>query len=276
MHKEAFIQSWKDLKEHPLVAVPDLVMLVINTLLTVLFLKYSGLLGLVTNPEVAAQEFSAIASLLKSFLKENLVKLVLSFTVFILTSFLIGSGFMAMKLGAMRDLMLKRKITIKTVMGNGRHVWQVISMKMIMFVIGFITFLFIIGAGVILNAFVLKGYGVLVTMLFFPILIIILQLLTFFRYQILFLESKHTILSVKESFNYFVKNKKHVLTIWGIVILLSFITAPISVLTGVLEQRAALPWILFSVYFFRSLIKTILNVWSDMFKFRTYKLNFKA
>lgn len=271
MYKDAFIKSWKDLKNNQILLLPDTVMFLLNMALGIFFLKSSGLLGLATDPAMLSKEISTMVPVIKLFLKENILKLIISFAVFILTSFLVGSGLVAMKLGMMKDLLEKQELSFKKMISNGRYVGQVISMKMVMFIIGAITFLFVIGTGIILSTFLLKGYGVLVTALFFPVLIVLLQLFLLFRYQLMFLEKKHTIIAVKESFEYFLKNKKHVFIVWLIAIAMAFITAPIGAFLGLIDQTKVSAMIVL-FYLLRSVVGVVIGVWSDMFKFRTYKL----
>ncbi len=132
MYKDAFIKSWKDLKNNPILLLPDTVMFLLNMALGVFFFKSSGLLGLATDPAILSKEISTMAPVIKLFLKENMLKLIIYFAVFILTSFFVGSGFTAMKLGMMKDLLEKQELSFKKMLSNGRYVGQVISMKMIM------------------------------------------------------------------------------------------------------------------------------------------------
>lgn len=272
MYKEALIKSGQDLKHNLILFLPDTIIFLINLLLGLLFLKSSGLLKLITDPVMVTRELETMAPVIKLFFKENMLKIIISFALFILTSFLIGSGFTAMKFGMMKDLIEKQNLTIKKMINNGRYVGQVISMKMIMFVIGTVTFLFTLGTGIILSTFILKGYSTLIMALFFPLLVMLLQLLLLFRYQIMFLEKKHTITAVKESFEYFFKNKKRVFTIWLIIIAASFITAPVSAYLGFAEQKTTTLSIIAIIgYFLRGIAGIIINVWADMFKFRSYE-----
>ncbi|MDP2906766.1 MAG: hypothetical protein Q8O03_02400 [Nanoarchaeota archaeon] len=271
MYKDLFIKSWKDLKNNPILLLPDTVMFLLNMALGIFFLKSSGILGLATDPAILSKQVSTMLPVIKLFIKENLLKLIISFALFILTSFLVGSGLVAMKLGMMKDLLEKQELSFKKMLSNGRYVGQVISMKMIMFIIGAVTFLFVIGTGVILSTFLFKGQGVLVTTLLSPVLIILLQLSLLFRYQIMFSEKKHTITAVKESFEYFIKNKKHVFLVWLIAVAMAFITAPIGAFLGLTDQtKLSMMIVLF--YILRSVTGVVIGVWSDMFKFRTYKL----
>ena len=275
MYREAFVKSWKDLKDNPIIFLPDAAILILNITLGLLFLKYSGILKLITDPTMLTREVETMMPALKLFIKENMLRLILSGLLFIFTTFFIGSGFTAMKLGTMKDLMEKQKLSFRKMIGNGRYVWQVISMKMMMFVIGAVTFLFIFGTGVILSAFFFKGYGVWVSTLFLPFLVIILQWLLLFRYPIMLLEKKHTITAVKDSIGYFLKNKKYVFVTWLIITAVSFASVPVNAYVGFEEQKmATLSIAVLAGYFLNSIIRVVINVWSDMFRFRSYRSKF--
>ncbi len=273
MYKEVFIKSWKDLKDNPILFIPDTLIFLLNIALGLLFLNYSGVSKLMTDPAILTKEVEAMVPVLKLFFKENFLKLIISAALFVLTSFLIGSGFTAMKLGTMKDLTEKQELTFKKMISNGRYVGQVISMKMVMFVIGVVTFLFTAGTGIILSSLLSRGYSILITALLLPILIIILQLLLLFRYQTMLLEKKHTITAAKESFEYFLNNKKYVFIIWLILLAISFAVAPVSAYVGIAEKnRVTLSAIVIIGYILRGGIKVVIDVWSDMFRFRSYKL----
>lgn len=271
MYKEAFIKSWKDLKNNLLLFLPDIIIFLMNLSFGLLFLKYSGLIKFLTDPEMLVKELEELVPIVKLFLKENLLKIIISLALFAITSFLIGSGLLAMRLGMMKQVIKNEKLTIKKMIENGKHVWQVVAMKMIMFVVGIITFLFISGTGIILSTFISKGYVIITMSLLFPLLILLLQLLLFFRYQIMFMEEKHPIVAVKESLEYFRKNKKHVFFIWLIIFAVSFITTPLNTYLGFAEQKAILISATITLgYIARNLVKIIIGVWSEMYKFRSY------
>lgn len=271
MYKEAFIKSWKDLKNNLLLFLPDIVIFLMNLSFGLLFLKYSGLIKFLTDPEMLAKELEELMPVIKLFIKENLLKIIISLALFVLTSFLIGSGLLAMRLGMMKQVIKNEKLTIKKMIDNGKHVWQVVAMKMVMFVIGITAFLFISGTGIILSTFIPNGYVIVTTGLLFPLLILLLQLLLFFRYQIMFMEKKHTVIAVKESFEYFKKYKKHVFTIWLIIFAVSFITTPLNTYLGFAKQKAILVSATIALgYLASNLVKIIVSVWSEMYKFRSY------
>lgn len=273
MYKEGFIKSWKDLKNNPILFLPDVIIILVNMLLGFFFLKYSGLLKLITDPDLLLRELSVTAPIIKLFFKENILRIIIAVALFALTSFVIGSGLTAMKLGMMKELVSKRNLTIRKMINNGKYVWQVILMKMIMFVIGIVIFLFILGTGLILSTFLHKGIIILFITILFPTLIIALQLLLLFRYQTMFLKNINPIMAVKESFEYFNNNKKYVFIIWLIIVVISFITAPLSAYLGFTQEKIIfLSTAMILGYLVRQIIRMIVNVWSDMFKFRSYKL----
>ncbi len=272
MYKRNFIYTWKDLKESPLLFLPDILGLMMNLTLFFLFLKFSGILSVILNPEILSKKLVDAAPAIELFFKQNMLKVIFSLAIFVLTSFVIGSGFMAMKLGIMKTIIKRKKVTLKTMIQNGKHVGPVISMKMLLFVIGVITSLFFIGSGVILSFYIHKGYVTLIMLFLFPMVIILLQLMTFFRYQIMVLEKKHSFIALRDSFYYFLRNKKYVFLTWLIALLVSLITAPLSAFLGFSKFQTAI--ISFSVvigYIIRQIMIIILDgVWVEMFKFRSY------
>ncbi|MDP2909103.1 MAG: hypothetical protein Q8N77_04835 [Nanoarchaeota archaeon] len=272
MYKEEFIKSCKDLKNNLILFLPDLAMLILNFIFGLLFLKYSGFLSIVSDPWTLTKEVETMAPAIKLFLRENLLRIAITLLMFILTSFLIGAGLTAMKLGMMNSLRNNQKPTFRSMISSGRYVWQVVSMKMIMFVIGTVFFLFSIGTFLILSTLMPKVYVWITVGFLFPTLLVALQLILFFRYQVMFLENKHAITAVKESYYYFLKNKKHVFLTWMIVTMVSLVTAPLAAYMGFAEQKGIVITAAVIIgYSLRSIINLLINVWSDMFRFRSYK-----
>ena len=274
MYKKVFIKSWKDLKNNPILFIPDIIIFLMNVILGFLFLKYSGLFKILTDPNTLVEGLETAVPLLKMFFQENMIRVIANLIFFALTSFIIGSSLTAMKFGMIKDMIKKRKLTLKKMIHNGKYVWQIISMKIIMFIIGVITFLFILGSGIILYTFLNKSVALIILAVSFPIIILILQVLLFFRYPVMFLENKNPIKSVKGSFDYFLNNKKHVLIIWLIIIAVSLIISLISPYLGFAEQKIALSLTMVLGYFISRIIKIAVNLWSETFKFRSYKLKY--
>lgn len=273
MYKEMFIKSCKDLKNNPILFLPDLAMLILNFIFGLLFLKYSGFLSIVSDPFALTKEVETMAPAIKLFLMENLLRIAITLLMFILTSFLIGAGLTAMKLGMMKSLLNNQKLTFRSMISGGRYVWQVVSMKMIMFIVGTVFFLFSIGTFLILSTLMPKIYVWITVGFLFPAILVAMQLILFFRYPVMFLENKHTITAVKESYYYFLKNKKHVFLTWMIVTMISLTTAPLMAYIGFAEQKGiTLSAAVILSTSLRGIINLLINVWSDMFRFRSYTI----
>ena len=272
MSKQRFIQSWKDLKNNLILFVPDIITLIINLILGFFFLKYSGLLSLITNPEIILSKVETSVPFIKLFFKENLSRIIISFAVFIITSFVIGSGLTAMKMSMMKDIIKRKKLTLIKLITNGKDIWKVVSMKMIMFVIGIITFLFALGITIILSTFIPQDLMTRIIQIFPFLMIMFLQIIFFFRYPIVFLDKKHPIIAVKNSVYYFINNKKYVLIVWLIVFSFSSLITIFNIALAFTKEKIILPSIILSIIYILSYIfQKIINVWSEMFKFRSYK-----
>jgi len=272
MYTEVFTQSWKDLKENPILFVPDIVIVVINIILGLSFLKSSGLITILSDPSTILKSLETFAPILQSFLKENLIRVIVTLILFAITSFVIGSGLSAMKYGMLRDLVNKKKLTLSKMWENGKNIWLVVSMKMIMFAVGIITLLFLIGSGVIMSQFIERGTAAFILTVATPIFILILQLLLFFRYQIMFLENKHPFEAIKESYHYFTKHFKTVILTWLIIIAISITASFLAAFTGLAEGKLTFSITLILGYLVRNIINVIIGLWAETFKFRIYKL----
>ena len=71
---------------------------------------------------------------------------------------------------------------------------------------------------VILNTFMPVRVAGALSFMLFPIMVLVLQLILFFRYPIMFLKKKNVIEAITSSVQYLLKNKKHVVIIWLMVL----------------------------------------------------------
>lgn len=272
MYKEVFNTSWKDLKNNPILFLPDFIMMVATLLLGWLFLHFSGITQFLASPDIIAKEIEELMPIVTGFFQENLLKLIIAFSLFILTSFILGSGLLAMKLGMMRDFVSNKKLSLKRMWGNSRHFWDVVYMKILMFLIGIVFFLFFFGSGLILYTMLPRVIAILAAALIFVIVIILLTLILLFRYPILFLDKKNPIAAIKDSLIYFNKNKKHVLFIWLIILA---VTIGIKLFEGMISPIIQYKSVFYSIFLLnliRSLFNLLIGVWSSLFRFKMYKI----
>ncbi|MBU4501834.1 MAG: hypothetical protein KKA79_04525 [Nanoarchaeota archaeon] len=276
MYKVAFTQSWKDLKQNLILFIPDIIIVLFNLLLGLFFLQYSGILGAVKDPELWVEGLVTVLPAISSFVQQNIVRLIITFIAFALTSFVIGSGLTAMKYAMIKDLVKKKKLTIKKMFYYGKGVWNIIFMKIVMFAIGIIVLiflsLFITGLSLIIYYFVKSKVIISLTNLaLVSIIIIVLQMSFFFRYPIMFLDKKNPLKAVKDSLTYFLKHKNFVFKIWLIIALLYVLEVLLALLLRRLEFT--IPVIGALTLVLGTLINITRNLWSEIFKFRTYKSN---
>ncbi len=102
MYKDAFLKSFKNLRFS--VFIPDLYLMVIELVLTFLFLKFSGIAKLLTDPEFLAASIENKIPLVGIFVSENILTLLIYFALFIVTTFVLGASLNAMRYGMIRDI----------------------------------------------------------------------------------------------------------------------------------------------------------------------------
>jgi len=263
MFWEKFQETWKNL--HFILFLPDLISLGFNILLLVLFYQYSGLNTLFSDPQVSSGFLKDKIPIVEKFISENALRLTLSFTFFVLTSFVVGTGFVAMKFGMMRDVVLGRKPSfLRMYHYSFIYLYEVIMLRILMFFIlgaAFIVSLFVFP---IVDRFVDRFFSVIATVVFIVVSHYILKLTFFFRYPALFIEKNSATKALKASAD-FVKDKfLFVIGVWVLVTGVYWLISAVQ-LNLIINSSQGL--------FITSLGILILvwNLWSDLFLFFIFK-----
>jgi len=143
-------------------------------------------------------------------------------------------------------------------------------MKMMIF------FLFLVSSSLastivwLISVLIQKKISIIVISL---LLALILQLILLFRYQFMFLERKNALIALKRSFTYFLRNKRHVFAVWLIIFAVSMISKVlIAALAIIREIIGHVSYSLLIGLLITHMLGILLSVWSEMFKFRIYKL----
>ncbi len=269
MDKEVFWNSIKNLKFS--LFLPDTYFLFIELVLGFLLFKYTGIMTLLTNPEFIAASIEQKIPILRLFISENILALLLYLSLFALTSFILGSSLNSMRFGMIRDVVLGNKYSFRQVLDYGVRFWPIVAVRLVIFLLGIITFLFIFGCYSILSYY----YPTTVTLFIVTILVLasvfLLKLLFLFTYAIMFFNQNGALASVKNSFVYFFRNKWHVLKVFLVIIIFSFVLLPFEIMFNYYQGAFGL-LSFYTILFFvvRSLAATFYTVWSEVLIFYSY------
>ncbi|MBI2667798.1 hypothetical protein HYX17_03440 [Candidatus Woesearchaeota archaeon] len=268
MYKERLIESFKSLKF--LLFVPDLAMLIISFLLGLSFVKYSGITEFFNANNNLIDSLDMLIPLLSDFIQDNILVFVIYLILFFITGFILGSGINAMKFGMMRDIIEKKKLEFKKMIGYGsKYFWDIVLMRLTVFIISLMVLLFF-GILIILNALNTFYSQIFfnIILLLFLITLFFLSLLLLFRYPALLIDRKNPIEIIKSLYLLLLKNFKHVFMTWFIIFLFGLIILLLDFSLNI-AYGATLMIILIII---RYAISLIYGVWSNLFLFYMYKL----
>ena len=262
-YKDNIIISFKDIKNNPAILIPDLLFIILTTVLTTLFLYLNGLLkGTKLNFEYI-KEF-VITTFSSTPL---LVKLIISFLVITSLNILLGITLTTTKYSMAKKIVQKKEVNIIESYYEGlKFVVQVFTIKALILIMYFLPFI-IFSTLEFQNDIV-----VLISSLIVLAIWIMIKLSFFFVYPTMMLGQKNgPIRTLRSSYKYFKSNKKHTIICTLITILLGIIiTYVLSILGGLLSGTFGAS-ILTSVYtLFSTLVLVIIGVWALLFSFRSY------
>jgi hypothetical protein len=269
MYRQVF---WKSLKNLRIALfIPDFYFMFIELILAFLFYRFTGISVLFENPDFMAASIEAKLPLIQLFVSSNLVSILFYLLIFVLTSFILGASLNCMRFGMIRDVVKGNKFSFKQVVGYGIRFWSVVAVRMILFGLGILAFLFISGSFMILQTYY-PGVPtvVVVTGLGFAA-VFFLKLLFLFAYAIMFLEKKGAFAAVRDSFVYFFRNKDYVIKVFMIVMVLSVVLFPFEYAFIRYKNMFGLVS-LYAIAFLvvRNLASSFYTVWSELLIFYSY------
>lgn len=269
MYKEVFWKSVKNLKFS--LFLPDLYLMLVEILLAFFFIKFTGIYSLLNHPDFIAASIEDKLPLLTSFISENILTLLLYFAVFFFTSFILGASLNSMRYGMIRDVVVNEHYSFRKVVNYGVRFWPIVVVRVIIFFLGVVTFLFILGSYKILSSYYSQSSALFVVTTLAIVAVFFLKLLFMFTYAIMFFEKKGAFSSVKNSFVYFFRNKFYVIKVFFILLFLSIIVLPFEYIF--LHYQNLFGLISFYTLIFlivRNLVSIFYTVWSELLVFYSY------
>ncbi|MEM4244674.1 MAG: hypothetical protein QXR60_00505 [Candidatus Nanoarchaeia archaeon] len=270
MYKDAFLKSFKNLRFS--VFIPDLYLGIVELVLALLFVKFTGIANLLSNPYFLAANIENKIPLVSLFVSENTLTLLIYFALLVVTTFVLGASLNAMRYSMIRDIVLGNVYSLKQVLTSGVRFWPIIVVRFTIFILGIFTFLFLFGCYTILGSYFSQAITFSIITVMGIIAIFLLKLLFMFTYPIMFFHSKGAFKSIKGSFTYFFKNKWHVFIVFVIVLLFSSLLVPFELLFLRYNNMMGL-FTFYTLLFlvFRNVASAFYTVWSELFIFYFYK-----
>ncbi len=275
MLKQAFLKSIKNLRFS--VFIPDIYLTFIELILAFLFLRFTGLATLINNPQFLASSIEEKLPTLGLFFSENVLTVLLYFTVFVFMSFILGSSLNAMRYSMIRDIVLNEQFSFRKVIHYGAKLFPIVLVRVMVFVSGVLAFMFISGSYTILKSYYSQSSTLFIVAVLGVAAVFFLKLVFMFTYALMFLEKKGAFSSVGSSFVYFLKNKAFVFKVFLLLLLVSLVLMPFEYAFIHYQQAFGM----FSFYtiallVLRGFAAAFYTVWSEVFVFYSYNLKVQS
>ena len=275
--------SYRKLKSNLLILVPDLILLFVTLILSVVFLWFNGLMpsGL-SDPSVLFQTDEGVETLknilLKFLGKTNFTSFLISLAAFFVARFFIGAGLITLKYNMIKRVIKGNKITnfkkeLLMVALDPRKFINVIKMNFLIYVL--MLFLAIFLSILTLFFFDVNTAGFLIMIFIVSISVFLVKIIFFFRYAVMFLDDLSAWCAIKNAFYYFKKRSIFVILVWLFLFiaisLMSFVLATLTLgISKLVFLVAGTISSLFILNLLKSLTKIFLGLLGDMFIFNIY------
>lgn len=256
------LYSIKNIKENPVLYLPDLIFAVATLILAILFLYLNNLTIIFSGLELFANKIKEII-----ISKSALAKLLVSLAVFVLLNLLVGLGIIIMRYSLIKMVVKNEKVSFsKAYKEAHKYFMSVIGLKLTFLGIYLVPIIVLLGIGL-----AYKKLQLLMIILLVLVLIII-RLVFLFTYAILFLKTgKGALATIKESINYFNNNKKHVIFTGLFVGLFGFImTLILKLIPNNLDSFVGLSTLTITFFIIKTLVEITFMTWSNLFIFKNY------
>lgn len=270
MYRLLFFKSLKKLKYW--LFLPDIYLLMINLALAFLFFKFTNVNSLLGNPDFIASGIEKKIPIITLFISQNFLSLLIYLIIFVFTSFILGSSLTSVRYGMLKSVVFKEQFSFKKALGYASRFWSVVLVRLVIYTVGLITLLFILGSFTILKSYYPLSFSLFVVALLGWFVVFFLKFLFLFVFASMFIDNKGAFASIKKAFYYSLRNKKHAFKVFFVVFAFSFILVPFEFLFN--QSQSAYGLLNFyTVLFFvlRGLVSVLYTVWSELFIFYAYK-----
>jgi hypothetical protein len=203
-----YLTSFVDVITNPIIFLPDIVSLIYVLVGTYVLMIATGLIDHYSSIILMSQNLATgqLVTNFNTFIENNFIKIGLSFGLFFVSAFLVGTGTTASKYELITDLIKNKKLTLsEAVTYSYKNFKKVLVTKILIFLLTLLlTLVLFILAGVSYTIYQPLAYVITLLILF------IFNLAIFFRYPYLFLKNKRPSTSIKDSIKHF-KNSSSVL-----------------------------------------------------------------
>ncbi len=280
--ERGFIFSVKQLR-HPVLFVPDLVLLLTTLVLGLGLFSFSGM-GHVVSSIALSESFQQ--ELFRDLLADKWASLVVGVIVVFVVTFTVGAGADILRFSLIRDLVAgRRRLDLVEAWKSSKGMfWDVVVLKILVYLLSILVLLVLALVGWALYLVAGEGLSVWpyigVLSLFGLLLLAVLRLFLLFRYPILFIERNKSPMDVlMKSFRFVRGNLWYAFLILIIIVIamlvFSLLTSPVSLGLDYLQGLVAAGTVgAVAFAYFAKLVKGIVSivyaVWMHLFVFNSY------
>ena len=265
----AFKKSWRDLREHPRVFVPDVVFIMYAFLAGYLALYVSGMMSFAESL-IGVDEVQAEA-LMRSFFQSSGMGVAVWLGLFVLVSFVVGAGLAAFKYQLVHDIVMKKKHGMRVVYQRSKaFFWRIVGVKIGVFIL--FVLVFALASLVFSLAYTGSPKAAFVAATIVGVMLAVLViLLSYMKFPVLYHRDKGAVQTLKESFMFFKCNKLFVLCIAVIVGFTLFVfRSLLGLLSYGLPALAAL-WSMLGL-----VVLVVAMTWPSVYMFNAYHANVRS
>ncbi len=284
MNVDVFKKSFNQWTKNLIVFVPDLAFIAFTYLLLYVINAYTGIGEIFS----LMQSGGGSLEILKEYFSDNVVSILTSVVVFVVTTFFFGVSVLALKFEMIKNVIRGKKASlIKSYKVSHKNFWQIVLMKLFVFFLSLVIVIFItLVSGLVyfivsqFNVELAKFLTLLISVILILLSIFVLKLGILFRYPVLFLSKKIKAWSaLLKSINYFRKDPVYVFVTWLFIILLSIViwiftgivNYILSLIQGLSSNTIFVLVTLILISLFGVLLNLVAEIWGTFILFDRYK-----
>lgn len=274
-------KSLKDIKENPIILLPDILHFFVIMITNFLFYKIAKIDVFLNKFDEIQQQYFADPSNISEFgvfFSSEWMMFLVSVVIFVVVTFFIGVGFQTIKFLLIKSV-IRRGFAGSLVYafrkGKRKYYFKLAFLNVFVYLINVIMILFIVGFTVVLNFVTLTSFVRIMTVGFFGLLVaILIRLGLLYRHAVFFLSKKRSATrAVINSFKFALDNGKHVVLIG---LFLTAVAVAMVIINGIfmgVSNYFAFENMLLviSFSFFIYLIGKIYNLWVALVLFNDFE-----
>tara|TARA_Y100000310_G_scaffold300776_1_gene336717 strand:+ start:50 stop:919 length:870 start_codon:yes stop_codon:yes gene_type:complete len=278
-------KSFQDLYKHPIVFVPDLVMALIDYFLLTVLYSYVGFNEIVSE---LPSDLGSQADMITSFISANTLQVIISVSMFVILTFLIGVGVMIIRFNLIKQIVNGKKPSIWEAWKiRNKFYYRVVILRALVYLISIVALIAVILTSslvyLLINPFstlFATYFSLMVAIIVSITLLLLLKWFLLFRYPLMFLTKRtNPLIVLRNCVRYFKKNPALVIFTWLIVFAVSVLFTLVifgfnMVIPSLLDlvSFATLATILYIIYsVFTTTFGLIPDLWQSLYLFYTYK-----